>query len=879
MKKLFTLLMIALLFSASSFVLAQNFKVSGVVSDASNGEKLIGATVMIKDLNTGANTDINGNYVIEDVKEGVYEISISYIGYTPKTRNIDVDKNLKIDFILEASSVLLNETIVKSTKAVLRETPVAFSDIKGADLEFKLASRDLPSELSTTPSVYASTSGGGAGDANLFIRGFSQRNVAVMVNGVPVNDMENKWVYWSNWAGIGDVLEETQVIRGIGASPYSINSVGGVMNMITKGMGTDEEYIRIKSEYGSDNLYKGSISFHQKLTSNISATALISRKNWDGYAVGTYNKEFVYFFSVGGFFGDHTLQISGFGAPQEHGQRPSSYTRLTIAEWDKYGKDFNYAVGRLQGGWFNEAINKFHKPQFNLNWNWQVNKNSTLATVVYYSMGRGYGSGTLGPYAPAISKAQDSVYQYYRDYDKVYGINSKAIDVKYSSTLHRSTSTILRNSVNNHDWYGLLSTFKTNLSSDFTLNVGIDGRYYKGEHYQEIRDLIGGDYYVDFKDVNGLGTNNNTGKMVRVGEKVNYYNDFHVRQVGGFGQLEYKSNAISMFINLSASSLGARRIDYFIYKNSDPMRETEWQNFLGYTAKTGINYNLDENNQVFFNVGYFSSAPMVNNIFANNTNLVSENAKNEIVQIAELGYNINSPLAAVKANVFFTNWKNRAITIAYSYTDLFSGEAVSSYANITGSDQVHTGAELETRVKILRDLEFKSSFSYVVGKYKNDVTAMIVPENNPSAVKKVDLFTKDLYVSEYPEEQVTLQLNYRVKLMSSLNMYINPVYQFYGKYYSYFDPDKRTNALDRTQSWRIPDYNITNLHLGFTYYLTDFFVKRINLNFHVFNLLNNKNYIVEAIDGGTNTTNHVGSNAKVFYGRERWFNVGFGFNF
>ena len=147
MKKLSTLLMIALLFSASSFVSAQNFKVSGVISDASNGEKLIGATVMIKDLNIGATTDINGNYVIENVKEGVYEISVSYIGYSPRTRNVDIDKSLKVDFLLEPSSVLLNETVVKSTKAVLRETPVAFSEIKGADLEFKLASRDVPMEL------------------------------------------------------------------------------------------------------------------------------------------------------------------------------------------------------------------------------------------------------------------------------------------------------------------------------------------------------------------------------------------------------------------------------------------------------------------------------------------------------------------------------------------------------------------------------------------------------------------------------------------------------------------------------------------------------------------------------------------------------------
>jgi len=877
MKKVRLILIYSFVFV--NIIFSQNFKITGTVADASNGEKLIGATVMIKDLGVGSTTDVNGNYAIENLKAGVYEVSVSYIGYTSKKKNVSVEKNVKVDFLLEPTSVLLNETVVQSTKAVLRETPVAFSEVKGADLEFKLASRDIPQELATTPSVYSSASGGGAGDATLYVRGFSQRNVAVMVNGVPVNDMENKWVYWSNWAGLGDVLEDSQIQRGIGASPYSINAVGGVLNMVTKGIASEDEYIKLKSEFGSDKLIKGSIAFHQKLSNNFAVTALVSRKNWDGYAVGTYNKEFTYFFAVGGVFGDHSIELRGVGSPQEHGQRPASYARLTAADWDKYGKKFNYAMGRLNGGWINEAVNKFHKPQFNIDWNWQIANRSVLSTVVYYSMGRGYGSGTLGPFAPAITKQQDSVYQNYRDYDKVWSINSKTIDKNYSETLHRSTSTVLRNSVNNHDWYGLLSTFKTQLSPELTLNTGIDGRYYKGIHYQEIRDLVGGDYYVDFKDVNGVYTDPVTkktfGKMVKVGEKVNYYNDFYVRQYGGFGQLEYKSGNLTTFVNVSASSQGAKRVDYFLYKNNDPMRETDWQNFFGYTGKTGLNYNLDSYNQAFFNIGYFSSAPMVNNIFANNTNIVSKNAKNEKVLGIELGYVLSSSDVLVRANGFYTKWKDRAITISYSDIDPVSGDPVTKYGNISGSDQIHSGVELESVIKIMKGLELKGAASYVVGKYKNDVEALISPENNPTAIKKVNLYVKDLYVSEFPQQQANLQINYRVNLMRGLNMFINPVYKFEGKNFASFNPDNRTNPNDRAQSWELPTVNLIDLHIGFTWYISDFYLKKANLYFHVFNLLNNQNYILDALDG----TNHVATTAKFFYGRERWYNLSLAFTF
>ena len=193
MKILIVIISISIL---SNIIYAQGFKISGTVKDASTGEKLFGANIILTDLSIGASTNADGNFIIENVRSGVYELTASYIGYIKRTKNIQLYRDTKIDFSLEPRSVVLDETVVKGTKAVLRETPVAFSEIKGEELEFKLASRDIPQALATTPSVYSSVSGGGAGDANLYVRGFSQRNVAVMVNGVPVNDMENKWVYW-----------------------------------------------------------------------------------------------------------------------------------------------------------------------------------------------------------------------------------------------------------------------------------------------------------------------------------------------------------------------------------------------------------------------------------------------------------------------------------------------------------------------------------------------------------------------------------------------------------------------------------------------------------------------------------------------------------
>ena len=881
MKKLSTLLMIALLFLASGLVFAQNFRISGAVSDASNGEKLIGATVMIKDLGVGATTDINGNYVIENVKEGVYEISVSYIGYSPRTRNIDIDKSLKIDFMLEPSSVLLNETVVKSTKAVLRETPVAFSEIKGADLEFKLASRDVPMELAETPSVYASMAGGGAGDANLFVRGFGQRNIAVMVNGVPVNDMETKWVYWSNWQGLGDVTDNIQIQRGLGASPYSVSAVGGLINMTTKGVGNEEQFIKVRSEYGSNNLVKVSAAFHQKLSGNISATGFVAKRTWDGYARGTYADDYTYFFSVGGVFGDHSLELSGFGSPQEHGQRSTQLyfvsTNPKTQTWEKRGHLYNINIGTLNGNTFNGRINKFHKPAFNLNWNWQIDRTATLSTIAYFSMGRGYGTTGAGTYA--TYREIDGL----EDYDAIWTTNTaapSASDKVYSATLHRSKS-IRVNSVNNHNWFGLLSTLFKKLSDQFSLTLGIDGRMYTGIHYQEVRNLLGGDYWLDNKDLN------NPNRLTVVGDKIAYYNDTYVRQIGGFTQVEYKTGDLTTFVNLSLSTTSNQRKDYFLYKADNPMNKTDWQNFVGYTAKTGARYNLDQNHSLFSNIGYFSTAPLPNTIFTRNTNVVSKGAVNEQVTGFELGYEFASPILAVNANAFYTNWKDRAMVpfmVNAFVTDPETGlqTTSTSYVNVVGSNELHYGGELELLFKPFRKLTIKANASLIDAKYTNDVNASIWPEEDPTKITTVKVYSDNLYISEFPQQQLVLSANYGIYLGGGLNVYINPVFKFYGKHYSRFYVDDRTNPNDRTQPWRIPDYNITDFHLGFTYYISDFLIKRVNLNFHVFNLFNNNNYIVEATDGPSSSQYgqaHSYESAKGYFGRERWYNIGLAFNF
>lgn len=110
-----------------------------------------------------------------------------------------------------------------------RQTPVAVSTIRASVIQEKLGNQEFPEILSTTPSIYATKQGGGFGDSRITIRGFDTQNSAVMINGIPVNDMENGAVYWSNWAGLSDVTTAIQVQRGLGSSKLAVSSVGELL--------------------------------------------------------------------------------------------------------------------------------------------------------------------------------------------------------------------------------------------------------------------------------------------------------------------------------------------------------------------------------------------------------------------------------------------------------------------------------------------------------------------------------------------------------------------------------------------------------------------------------------------------------------------------
>ena len=921
---------IILLFSVC--VISQN-NLTGTIVDNKTNETLIGANIVLIDTKypekkIGAVTNFEGKFEFANLNNQSYQLTVSYIGYKSQTQSILFDTTQKINLSIKLKAdVILSVVSVVGDQAEFRKTPVSLSNVKLEKIEKELAGQEIPILLNSTPGVYATQQGGGDGDVRINIRGFNQRNVAVMIDGVPMNDMENGWVYWSNWFGLDALTRTIQVQRGLGASKLALPSVGGTINIITKGVDSKEGGL-IKQEIGSGNYLRTSFGYTTKEFKIGKFNIAGSFKRSDGIIDQTSSEGFFYYLKWQKQIKNHLFSLSAFGAPQEHDQRKY---QTGAAVYDKefaaglgidtasleggYGLNYNpnwgeynnyeviyengLVVDTIMGN--NKRINRYknyyHKPNFNFQHLWKINDKSSLTNVIYYSRGEGGGTGlnTLPIGSDGWTENNQINFQYMYDsnagniWNSFINPGGPAIDLAYSDTEKKSTY-ILYSSINNHSWAGLLSTFNQEINQKFNFASGIDLRTYRGEHYREVYDLLGGDYYAGSL---GSGGKNSIGEssdnlILREGDKIYYHNDGLVRWLGGFGQLEYDYGNVSAFINLTGSQTSYKRIDYFkkqdliltdtimtqvlgvndtiIYNNQEytieskeaRFTETNWENFPGFTIKAGANWNIDESNNVFINTGILSKAPRFANVF-NYDNETYLNIQNEIIKAIELGYGYRSKSFSLNLNAYNTIWKNKPQA---GTTVLDGGETVSY--NINGINALHQGIELDFAWKLSEN--FKYEFLSSIGNWKWNSGDTINFYLDQQLIGSDYFDAEGVYVGDSPQTQIGSSISYNFKINKNNSGYIKLKGMYFDRFFSDYDPF----TLDENKEvWQIPNYALFSVHMGNTIYF-----KESNLNFKL-NILNlfNETYISDAENNSSyvedTPMNSDAASASIFFGLGR----------
>ncbi len=943
------LISLVVTFLMPMFIYGQS--IGGVVSDESN-DPIVGANVIVEGTDLGSAADADGYYSI-DLGAGSYTLTASAIGYESQSSEVSIkegDANIA-NFVLSVSAVEMTALEVLASRAD-EKTPVAHTTVDKVDLEFRLGSQDVPMALNMTPSVYATQQGGGAGDARINVRGFNQRNVAVMINGVPQNDMENGWVYWSNWDGVADAAQSIQMQRGLSAVNLATPSIGGTINIITD-PAAYEKGGKFKQESGAGGFLKSTLNYNTGLINDkLALSGTIVRKTGDGVIDKTWTDAWAYYFGSSYQMNDaNRFELYAIGAPQRHGhnlykqnvmaydqefaKEVADYDALSAADsdedgtsdWDEYvakfttesgddagryfnqnwspidasytGKQYWYMYGakevdRHDPNFLNERENFFHKPLVNLNHFLTISDDIRLSSVFYWSGGSGGGTGTYGriPTMDADGNLGDDDYKFYygsspwtRDWNALVAMNSGDEDTVYvdKRVLPRTHGEgnnqsvgILRNSINRQNTLGLISKLNYNVSDALEVQLGVDWRTAGIEHAREVRDLMGGDYYLDFADDNAPD-----GKRVGLGDIIAYHNETTVDWIGGFIQGNYQTDNLNVYGMGGVSNIAYTYQDHFTV--ADEVIEADAITTI--QAKGGAMYDVSDGLSVYANAGYVEKPPIMDNVIYFDGTVASDPA-NEVFIGTEAGVNWSADKLNVKVSAYNMDWKDRNLTKAVQSGQGDSGDTDVIF--LSGINQKHQGVEVEASAQLIDMISLDVIASAGKWQFDGDADGNYQEDEFNDEGQVIGQMTTPysyaldgLFVGDMPQTSFALGTT----LTPIKGLKIQALFNWYDNNYSDWSPDSREydgsdEGADREQVWMAPSYSKVDLHA--TYALPEVAGVHPTLFAHVFNALDAV-YVQDAVDHSQYNSwgdkVHAAQNAEVFLGSPRYFNVGLSVNF
>ncbi len=602
MKSFFVMAM-ALLFTL--FVHAQA-TLSGRITDAFN-EPLIGANVLIINLERGTATDMDGTYRLDNLPPGAYDIRVSYVGLATFTKTITLlNGNNEWNVQLQRQDLSLDELIVKATRAG-RTTPMTYVNLGKAELEPLNLGQDVPFLLQWTPStVVTSDAGAGVGYTGIWIRGSDPTRINVTINGIPYNDAESQGTFWVNLPDFATSTNDIQIQRGVGTSTNGAGAFGATINLNTSKL-RPEPYADINATAGSFNTRKGNVMFGTGLLNNkFTIDGRLSRITSDGYIERAASDLSSYYIS-GAMVGEKSmLRLNVFSGHEVTYQAWNGVPPDLLS--NRQTRRFNSAGTEKAGEPYDNEVDNYRQTHYQLLYNHQVSRYWNVNTALHYTRGLGYFE-------------QYKANQAFADYN----FNSPVVND--APITH--TNLIRQLWLDNHFYGAVYSLNYTKNRVDALLGGG--WHIYQGDHYGKViwaefapNEL--GDYY--------------------------YFNDARKGDFNMYAKLNYAlSTSWNAYLDVQY-----RRVDYtFLGFNNDLQNVTQSDELHFMNPKAGILYERD-------NTHFYASFAVANREPNRNDYTESTPAtrpRPERLYNTEIGWRQTWKKAAFGANVYHMYYRDQ----------------------------------------------------------------------------------------------------------------------------------------------------------------------------------------------------------------------------
>ena len=629
-----------------TFLTAQSFQVSGLVTDSQSKLPVSDVNVFSKD--TGTSTDNYGKFTF--YVENDDSISFSHIGY--QSIKLKISENMKI--FLKPSSIIGNSVNVSAYRAISGLTPVSFSTLTQQEINLKYSAQDIPMVLASEPGVWAySESGNGTGYSYATIRGFDQSRIAVLLDGVPLNDNESHQVYWVDH---GDLLADTkdiQIQRGIGTSLYGSSSFGGSINVRTQ-IQSKSRNIEFSQGLGSYNTSKTRLKYEsgKDFGENISLVMRASSIGSDSYRKYHGSEQ------RGMFFG-----LEHRGSKIKNQFRALVGYENTQLSWDGVAgflsgekqSDINDRTKRRDG--YRAYTDDFLQQIYSVNSIAKISDKVSFRNVAYLVVGSGYYE---------VFKSDQDFYSYNLDIENVM-----------SDQLEQSKSTdLLRRKWIENNYYGIVPMV-TISSKDYRLDVGGEVRLYSGDHFGEASQFSDPSLSARFND-----------------QWYRYYQYFGNKNIlTAFTRLIWapSNQPFAVSIDLQNQNIDWNLDQKKIGHASGHQLTANWS-FLN--PRIGLVWQISDSLSWFVNTGKAQKEPADNQIIAADDMFSTPiMAANEVITDLELGMNFTFNNGYAKINgykMLYLNEQLKNINLSQE------GE----YSYYSADSTTHSGFEYESKLYI-----------------------------------------------------------------------------------------------------------------------------------------------------------------------------------
>ncbi|NBX81191.1 MAG: TonB-dependent receptor [Flavobacteriales bacterium] len=781
---------------------AQN-NLFGSVKDE-KGNLLPGVNVHLEGSSYGTITDINGNFILNNINVLNNKIIFEIPGYfTSKITSTSADFNQTLNVTLHANTKSLEEVQVISTRA--SESSTSITTIKRTNpLEKKNFGQDIPILLEATPSVVTtSDAGAGVGYTGLRIRGVDASRINVTINGIPVNDPESHDVYWVNMPDLASSIENLQIQRGVGSSTNGAASFGASLNIKTQDI-SNTAFGVVDNTYGSFNTLKTTIKAGTGLINNMfSLETRLSKISSDGFIDRASSDLRSYFVSgsyVGKksvlkaiiFSGKEVTYQSWYGTPESRVNGDTAAMNayadrnyLSAADRENLlnsGRTYNFYTYKNQE-------DNYKQDNYQLHFTHSFRPNLVLNVAGHYTKGKGY-------------------FEEYRTAENLsnYGMNA----VITGNDTITSTDLIRRRWLDN-DFVGGVYSLNYNRSK-LSLTLGGAINTYFGRHFGEV-------IWARFASDSELGDR--------------FYNESGQKsEVSTYLKGSYRWNKFTF-----SGDLQYRHVDYSflgIDQVSGELKDVQQTvKFNFFNPKVAISYSINSKQSLFASYGIGHREP-VRKDFRESTPTSRPLA--EAMRNLEAGYSYISPKLSFTGNFYWMDYTNQLI---------LTGQVndVGSYTRTNAKQSYRAGIELSGSYKIIPSMRLNGAFTVSQNKIKEFSEYVDEYLDNPPFYAQQVIIHKNTDLAFSPNIVTNAGFSY----MPLKNFTIDWMTKYVGRQYM-------DNTSDVNRS--INPFTFSNLTLSYT--IENKFFKEITFGFLVNNIFNsmysNNGYTFSYISGGATTT-------------------------